>query len=140
MTEHYTGFGRGLVTGTERRLARFAFERADVVAPVSRELEGTLRAVAPDANMVVVPNTVDTEAFGPPDSRPAGMRLLNVAALADKKGHRFLLDALTELPDATLDIVGDGELRAGWRRACASSDWTTGSRSGASSPSTRWRG
>ena len=112
VTEHYTGFGRGLITGTERRLARFAFEHADVVAPVSRELEGTLRAVAPDAEMVVVPNTVDTEAFGPPDRRPEGTRLLNVAALAEKKGHRFLLDALNELPEATLDIVGDGELRA----------------------------
>ena len=40
------------------------------------------------------------------------MRLLNVAALAEKKGHRFLLEALAELPDATLEIVGDGELRA----------------------------
>ena len=65
VTEHYTGFGRGLITGGERRLARFAFERADVVAPVSHELEGTLREVAPRANLVVVPNTVDTAAFEP---------------------------------------------------------------------------
>jgi glycosyltransferase involved in cell wall biosynthesis len=111
VTEHYTGFGRGLITGGERRLARFAFERADVVAPVSHELEGTLRGVAPKANFVVVPNTVDTDAFEPPAERPAGMRLLNVAALAEKKGHRFLLEAMTELPEATLVIGGDGELR-----------------------------
>ena len=59
-----------------------------------------LRAVAPSANLVVVPNTVDTGAFeptaGPHEGRP---RLLNVAALAEKKGHRFLLEAMpTELP------------------------------------------
>ncbi|HEX5910745.1 MAG TPA: glycosyltransferase [Thermoleophilaceae bacterium] len=111
VTEHYTGFGRGLITGNERRLARFAFERADVVAPVSRELEGTLRELAPKANYVVVPNTVDTDAFEPPAERPPGLRLLNVAALAEKKGHRFLLEAMTELPEATLVIAGDGELR-----------------------------
>ena len=35
-----------------------------------------------------------------------------MAALAEKKGHRFLLEALTELPEATLRIGGDGELRA----------------------------
>ena len=111
VTEHYTGFGRGLITGSERRLARFAFERADVVAPVSHELEGTLRELAPKANFVVVPNTVDTDAFEPPPERAPGMRLLNVAALAEKKGHRFLLEAMTELPGATLVIAGDGELR-----------------------------
>ncbi|HYI37228.1 MAG TPA: glycosyltransferase, partial [Thermoleophilaceae bacterium] len=116
VTEHYTGFGRGLITGGERRLARFAFERADVVAPVSHELEGTLRELAPKANFVVVPNTVDTGAFEPPPERPEGLRLLNVAALAEKKGHRFLLEAMTRLPRATLQIVGDGELRSDLER------------------------
>lgn len=112
VTEHFTAFGRGLITGGERSLARLAFEHADVVAPVSHELAGHLHAVAPRANLVVVPNTVDTEAFEPPPSREGGMRLLNVAALAEKKGHRFLLEAMTELPGAHLDIAGDGELRA----------------------------
>ena len=116
VTEHYTGFGRGLITGNERRLARFAFERADVVAPVSRELEATLREVAPRASFVVVPNTVDTAAFEPPAERPEALELLNVAALAEKKGHRFLLEAMTRLPGATLRIVGDGELRADLER------------------------
>jgi glycosyltransferase involved in cell wall biosynthesis len=138
ITEHYTGFQRGLVTGYDRWLAKWSFERADVVAPVSEELAGHLRELAPRATFEVVPNVVDTSAFAPPDvdgerrdvtadapvggaagtgterdaaaTRPAP-RLLNVAALAEKKGHRYLLEALTELPDATLDIVGDGELR-----------------------------
>jgi L-malate glycosyltransferase len=115
VTEHYTGFGRGLITGSERRLARFAFEHADLTAPVSRDLESTLREVAPKARMEVVANVVDTDAFSPPASRaPATERpaLLNVAALAEKKGHVHLLRALTELPGAELTIVGDGELRA----------------------------
>ena len=116
ITEHYTGFARGLVTGYDRSLARLSFERADVVAPVSGELAGHLRALAPRARIEVVPNVVDTAVFEPPVARPAGRRLLNVAALAEKKGQRYLLEALTEVPGATLDVVGDGELRGALER------------------------
>jgi glycosyltransferase involved in cell wall biosynthesis len=115
VTEHYTGFARGLVTGYDAWLARTSFERADLVAPVSEELAGRLRELAPKARMEVVPNVVDTAVFGPPtepratDRSPA--RLLNVAELAEKKGQRFLLAALAELPDATLDVAGGGSER-----------------------------
>jgi len=113
VTEHFTGFGRGLITGSERRLARFAFEHADLVAPVSDELAGHLREVAPRTRMVTVANVVDTEVFAPgePALGAEHPKLLNVAALAEKKGHEYLLRALQDLPGAVLDIVGDGELR-----------------------------
>ena len=62
ITEHYTGFQRGLVTGYDRALARVSFERADLVAPVSDELAGHLRELAPRARFEVVPNVVDTDA------------------------------------------------------------------------------
>jgi glycosyltransferase involved in cell wall biosynthesis len=125
ITEHYTGFQRGLVTGYDRVLARLSFERADLVAPVSEELAGHLRELAPKATFEVVPNVVDASAFAPAsdqpaDSRRGGPRLLNVAALAEKKGHRYLLEALTELPGATLDVVGDGELRGQLERQAGS--------------------
>ncbi|MEJ7817590.1 MAG: glycosyltransferase [Thermoleophilaceae bacterium] len=119
VTEHYTGFTRGLITGYERSLARFAFERADVVGPVSDELAGHLSRIAPKARMVTVANVVDTEAFAPPaQPHPPGgePRLLNIGALAEKKGHIHLLEAMTELEGARLDIVGDGELRTDLER------------------------
>jgi glycosyltransferase involved in cell wall biosynthesis len=122
VTEHYTGFGRGLITGSERRLARFSFEHADLTAPVSDDLADTLRQVAPGARMTVVGNVVDTSAFSPPATRrPPGeaASLLNVAALAEKKGHVHLLEALTRLPGARLTIVGDGELRGDLERTAA---------------------
>jgi L-malate glycosyltransferase len=113
VTEHYTGFQRGLVTGYDRLLAKLSFERADVVAPVSEELAGHIRELAPKARIEVVPNVVDVEVFGAPSPpRVPGRRLINVAALAEKKGHRHLLAALVDVPDATLEVVGDGELRA----------------------------
>jgi glycosyltransferase involved in cell wall biosynthesis len=113
VTEHYTGFQRGLITGLDRLTARAAFGRADLVAPVSRELAGHLREIAPSARIEVHPNTVDTEVFTPaphPGHEPP-QRLLNVAALAEKKGHAYLLEALRHLDGVRLDVVGDGELR-----------------------------
>lgn len=125
ITEHYTGFGRGLVSGYDRMLARMAFRQADLVAPVSGELADHLRALAPRASIEPVPNVVDTATFrpvAPPAQRPANApaRLLNVATLSEKKSHEHLLEALAMLEgDATLDIVGEGELRAQLERRVA---------------------
>ena len=114
VTEHYTGFGRGLVTGYDRTIARRSFELADLVAPVSGDLADRLRMLAPRARIEPVPNVVDTETFRPPAApraRNGPPRLLNVATLSEKKGHRHLLEALAMLDgDERLDIVGEGEL------------------------------
>ncbi|MDQ3434899.1 MAG: glycosyltransferase, partial [Actinomycetota bacterium] len=115
VTEHYTGFGRGLVRGADLLTARLAFTAADLVAPVSAELCGHLRKIAPRASMKVMPNVVDTEVFtaAAHDAHQGPARLLTVGALAEKKGHTHLLDALAELRtrrEATLDLVGGGEL------------------------------
>lgn len=116
VTEHYTAFGRGLIQGADLLTARVAFNGADLVAPVSRELEGHLRKIAPRARMKVLPNVVDTGVFGPDPHGPheGPPRMLCVASLSEKKGHTHLLDALAllrERREATLDVVGAGELR-----------------------------
>lgn len=119
LSEHYTGFQRGLITGSDRFAARIAFRWADLVAPVSRDLARHVQALAPRARVRVVENVVDTDVFHPPRERrgqaPDGSaRLLTVAALVAKKGHADLLEALALLPQhpkVTLELVGDGELR-----------------------------
>jgi L-malate glycosyltransferase len=122
VTEHYTGFARGKIRGSDLLTARVAFRYADLVAPVSANLARTVAAVQPRARVRVVENVVDTDVFHPrPEPRlapPDGIaRLLTVAALAAKKGHRYLLEALAELRadngrrELTLDLVGDGEER-----------------------------
>jgi glycosyltransferase involved in cell wall biosynthesis len=125
LSEHYTGFPRGLVTGYDRLLARLVFARADLVAPVSRDLAGYVQALAPRARVHVVPNTVDAAVFHPRaeagrrSRRPPDARLLTVAALAAKKGHADLLEALAALSrqrEITLDLVGDGEQLASLQR------------------------
>jgi glycosyltransferase involved in cell wall biosynthesis len=123
VTEHYTGFVRGRITGSDLLTARLAFRYADLVAPVSANLARAIEAIEPRARVRVVENVVDTDVFhpapeargAPREGRPA--RLLTVAALATKKGHRYLLEALAALRagnrrhDVTLELVGDGEER-----------------------------
>ena len=114
VTEHYTGFQRGLVAGADRLTARAAFRGADLVAPVSEELAERLRPLAGSTPMRVVANPVDTGVFHPPAGPRADgpPRLLCVAWLDEKKGHRYLLEALASLDgDATLDLVGGGDQR-----------------------------
>jgi glycosyltransferase involved in cell wall biosynthesis len=119
ISEHYTGFQRGLVTGYDRFTARVAFRFADLVAPVSEDLARHVLKVQPRAKVRVVGNVVNTDVFHPPatprEPSPGGSsRLLTVGALAAKKGHAYLLEALARLRrerPITLDLVGEGELR-----------------------------
>ena len=120
VSEHFTAFQRGLVRGSDRLVARACFRHADLVCPVSEDLRRQLEKVEPRGRYRVIPNVVDTDVFHPaePSSpRAAGspLRLLNVAALAEKKRHSDLLEALARLRRkgmaAELEIVGDGELR-----------------------------
>jgi L-malate glycosyltransferase len=114
VSEHYTGFQRGLVTGSDRLVAKAAFRGADLLAPVSEDLARTLRPLAPRTPVRVMPNVVDTDVFHPPPERGSGpVRLLCVGFLTEKKGHADLLEAMAALDrdDVVLDLVGDGELR-----------------------------
>lgn len=121
ISEHFTGFQRGLITGYDRFTARVSFAHADLVAPVSADLARQVRALQPRARVRVVENVVDTEVFHPSReprrTREGGpVQLLNVAAFAPKKAHADLLEALAELRrarDVVLDLVGEGPLRSG---------------------------
>lgn len=119
VTEHFSGFRRGLVRGVERLKARFAFNRATAVLPVSADLGRHIQALGINTYFEVVPNTVDTDLFVP--KKTCGVqngvrkRLLVVALLTPAKGIPTLLDALANLSctrdDFELDLVGDGPNR-----------------------------
>ena len=121
VTEHFTGFPRGLIRGLEKLKAKFAFERADLVCPVSESLRRSIESYGIRARFQVVPNVVDTSLFHPGEDKDRvrkdnKKRLLLVALLDPKKGVPYLLEALARLKekrnDFVLDIVGDGPNRA----------------------------
>jgi glycosyltransferase involved in cell wall biosynthesis len=125
-TEHWTIFlpeNPGSLRPGMERLARLALTRADVVLPVSDDLDRALRRLAPRARTRVVPNVVD-DVFAPAgadgDGRAEGDRVrLLTAGLLDtpRKGVDVLLEALALLPDRgrlRLDVVGEGALRPGY--------------------------
>jgi glycosyltransferase involved in cell wall biosynthesis len=117
--EHFSGFPRGLVRGLEKMKAKFAFERASLVCPVSENLKKHIEGYGIRARFQVVPNVVDMSLFyhNPTDKDRAGRKHILLVALLDPiKGVPYLLEALTRIKkkrnDFVLDIVGDGPNRA----------------------------
>jgi glycosyltransferase involved in cell wall biosynthesis len=121
-SEHWSGFLPGNPTdvgGAMGALARFAVSRADAVLPVSEALAEALRAVARPRRVEVVANVVDDTLFHPDGEREPG-RLLTAGLLGENgaKGVDYLLRALPliERDGISLDVVGDGPLRAEYER------------------------
>jgi glycosyltransferase involved in cell wall biosynthesis len=125
ISEHWSGFAVGGLSADQRRRAKRAFERAQLVCPVSHDLAGYLRLLAPRAAIEPVPNVVDTDVFVLEDRarRTAAPRLVTVGSLVEIKSHRTLVLAIGALRragrDLPLDVVGDGPLRGELKRLAA---------------------
>lgn len=96
-----------LSSGPPRALKSAVLRRAAAVAPVSADIA---RSLALGADSPVLRMGVDTAAIRAHvgTRRPEPGRLLYIGRLAEKKGVDVLLDALAEVPDAHLVIIGDG--------------------------------
>ena len=107
-----------------RRAAAAAFRRAGFVTACSADLAARgIRLGADPGRTTVVPYGVDTGRFRPdPAARHTHREWLGVAdgmllvvtagRLVSKKGFEYLIDALSEAPDAVLAIAGEGSLRS----------------------------
>lgn len=97
-----------------RRWVCWAAKRCASVITVSRALAEKLASfgIAPE-RLHALPNGVDLEKFQPHadrSRRPSGADtvLLSAGHLLEAKGHHIVIEALAELPDASLLIVGAG--------------------------------
>jgi glycosyltransferase involved in cell wall biosynthesis len=100
-----------------RAQIRWAANAADGLITVCDALKRPLLDLGVDSGKVrVLRNGVDLVTFRPAADR-AGVRarlgvtgqvLLSVGLLIERKGHHLVIDALRQLPAATLLIVGDG--------------------------------
>lgn len=103
---------------------RWTLERAQLVVPVTRDLEGKVRRIAgAELPCQVVPNAVDAELFAPGPADPALRARLGIAPdelvlgfageLREKKGLSFLLAALQVVRAARpACLLVIGEVRA----------------------------
>lgn len=117
ITEHFSAFPLRKLRRFEIAKARFALNRADLLLPVSRNLEEAIRSYKIDNRFKIIPNVVNTNIFYPKENRLPNKtkNILLVALLTPVKGINYLLNAIAELKknrqDFILDIVGDGPYR-----------------------------
>jgi glycosyltransferase involved in cell wall biosynthesis len=106
--------GYGLQGGRlSRWLVRWALIHADCVTVPCNYVARLIEQQRLEARRCeVVPLGVDTTLFKPSDRPRIDNRLLAVGSLSHVKGHDRLIQALAQLPDLSLDIVGDGPLRS----------------------------
>jgi len=103
-----------------RRQIQWAAGRADGLITVCEALKRTLIELGvPDAKVKTLRNGIDLKGFQPRDRTASraelgvdGKVIVSVGGLIERKGHHLIIDALTELPDVTLLIAGDGPERA----------------------------
>ena len=93
VTENSSEWPRGTIEPGALRRARIAFPRAALVCPVNERLRQAIEGYGVRGSFRVVPNTVDTAVFHPPDARAAGppTRLVNVAGHVKVKALDVLL-------------------------------------------------
>jgi glycosyltransferase involved in cell wall biosynthesis len=102
-----------------RWFIRRAVARADGLVGVSSALRDRLIELGADpARAVVLRNGVDTAAFHPVDRDAARAALgltrptlVSVGGLVERKGHHRTIEAMLELPEFDLIIVGEGPER-----------------------------
>jgi len=117
VTEHFTGYARGIMTDAMLARARDVFAQADRVVTVSHALARDIKGYASGQDIKVIPNLVDTGFFAlPPQARSRDpFRFLFVGFLTEKKGVADLLRAFAGAfgsnDGVRLEIGGDGELR-----------------------------
>lgn len=114
LTEHHSGVARGELSRTDHEIAKRAFRSADLIAPVSGSLAKAIERFPHVGPIDIIPNAVDTTRFTAKSvsTRSTESSLVFVGGLTPIKGVDTLIRAfgkvLTERPEATLDIVGDG--------------------------------
>ena len=103
-----------------RRMIRWAADKAAGLVTVSAALKRELAGLGVDPNRIrVLRNGVDFSLFRPMDRDAArkrfnlhGPSILSVGNLVPLKGHNLVIEALSELPEVTLLIAGEGPYRA----------------------------
>lgn len=96
------------------RIQRVAAQLAGVNVAISEYL--ARRIVVPRTTVIYNPVSPDAFSAAPSPSRPEEARIAYAGRIANEKGVDILVRALARLPDAQLEIAGDGPMRADMER------------------------
>ncbi|MCL2725258.1 MAG: glycosyltransferase family 4 protein [Polyangiaceae bacterium] len=97
--------------------SRWSLRRADAAVCISEHVRRVAMERAPWATkkLLIVPNGVDLDKFAAapwPDAAPSDrVRFVMVGRLEPRKGVDVALSAMVHVPNAVLDVVGEGEER-----------------------------
>lgn len=99
-----------------RRLSKKIWQKARKVVANSRGLKELAQAASPGQEIAVIYNGINLEEFYPLDpnmkKRHGNLRLISTGRLIERKGYRYLIEALAGIPDVELFLIGDGNLKA----------------------------
>lgn len=120
LTEHSSGFARGIYTTWQLKLAETAIGRASSCLAVSPSLGSLLTEKFPRSagKWTWIPNVVADRFSAPTESlkKERPVRFLNLALMSENKGQRDLLEAFVKLDSSGVHVelwlAGDGPIRA----------------------------
>jgi len=104
-----------------RKMIQWAAKRSSALITVCQALKDVLIDMGTsEEKITVLRNGVNLDLFSPPQHREQlrqslnidGKTILSVGYLITRKGHDLVIKALSELPDITLLIAGDGPEKA----------------------------
>jgi glycosyltransferase involved in cell wall biosynthesis len=110
------------VTRLLRPAIRSIWRHAETVVAKCEEEAQMIHDVDKDVEVTIIPNGVDLERFRPgtPPSPNGPLRLLCVGRLIERKGQRYLIEAVKRLVkngvNVTLDLVGTGDAETAYRQ------------------------
>ncbi len=111
VTEHNSGFARGLFSETQIQLAKEVFSKSSTNIAVSNEFKQLLVNKF-NLKFKYIPNIVNVDFFAPvAKSDIDTFRFINVALLDDNKNQKMLIKSFSKVlknKNITLTIVGDG--------------------------------
>jgi glycosyltransferase involved in cell wall biosynthesis len=98
-----------------RYLSKKIWRKAHKVIANSAGLKELAQSACPGQEIDVIGNGVDLQEFCPADENKkevgGKIRLISVGRLIERKGYRYLIEALKDLPDVDLQLIGEGNLR-----------------------------
>lgn len=95
-----------------QHLSRVIWKRATAVVANSEGLKQLALKTTPGLIINVIYNGVDTEQFYPPENKVLGykIKLISTGRLIERKGYRYLIEALKDNDQVELTLIGDGNL------------------------------